>query len=271
MSKNSNINFVAENAKEPLGDFGRCDSEAYVIKDQVLKLGSDLSDDIYLDSGADCSVVNNIKNPTNIIKVDKKVNTYSKPGNITHQGALILQGVHLSPVYHSTKGKVNLLFVFQPVDHGLNPVLKGGSFLIMQGRRIIEKLNFSGNLFSAKIHSQSVFSLSNSEKSKYWYTVLGHTSNKYTKRVLDSRKITESFSPSSELKVFLHAKTKRLPHSQNLPSTHSPFVKTHMDIIEISLPSCQGYQYVLAMVDDFSCFNCIFMMTEKGKAEVFIN
>ncbi|MBW0575832.1 hypothetical protein O181_115547, partial [Austropuccinia psidii MF-1] len=56
MSNNSNINVVAENEKEPLGDFKKYDSEAYVIKDQVLKLGSELSDDIYLDSGAGCSV-----------------------------------------------------------------------------------------------------------------------------------------------------------------------------------------------------------------------
>ncbi|MBW0523789.1 hypothetical protein O181_063504 [Austropuccinia psidii MF-1] len=127
-----------------------------------------------------------------------------------------------------------------------------------------------GNLFATKLQTQCVFSLSESEKKRDWHSLLGHPSDEYTKQLLSSKKITGTFTSSSECQVCLHAKIKRLPHSRHLPSTHSPFTKIHMDTLEISLPSCQGYCYVLAIIDDFSRFNSIYLMTEKGRAEAFI-
>ncbi|MBW0531392.1 hypothetical protein O181_071107 [Austropuccinia psidii MF-1] len=238
-SKNPNINVISESSKEPSADLEQSDSDAYVIEDEILMSGSEISDQIYLDSGAGRSVVNNLRSLTNVVRVQKQVNTYSEPVNITHQGVLIFRGVHISPVYYAPKGKVNLLSVSQLTDHGLKPVFKGGAFLIMQGKRIIAKFNRMGNLFATRLQSQFVFSLLDSVKKRDWHTLLGHPSDEYTKR------ITGTFTPASECQI-------------------------HMDTLEISPPSRQGYRYVLAIIDDFSRFNRIYLMTEKGKAEGFI-
>ncbi|MBW0522323.1 hypothetical protein O181_062038 [Austropuccinia psidii MF-1] len=124
-SKNPNINVVSESSKEPSADLEKSDSDAYVIEDKILLSGSEISNQIYLDSGAGQSVVNNLGSLTNVVRVQKQVNTYSEPVNITHQGVLIFREVHISPVYYAPKGKVNLLSISQLTDHGLKPVFKG--------------------------------------------------------------------------------------------------------------------------------------------------
>ncbi|MBW0522320.1 hypothetical protein O181_062035 [Austropuccinia psidii MF-1] len=127
-----------------------------------------------------------------------------------------------------------------------------------------------GNLFATRLQSQFVFSFPDSVKKRDWHSLLGHPSDEYTKKILSNKGITGTFTSFSECQVCLHAKIKRQPHSRHLPSTHSPFTKIHMDTLEISPPSRQGYRYVLAIIDDFSRFNRIYLMTEKGKAEGLI-
>ncbi|MBW0572553.1 hypothetical protein O181_112268 [Austropuccinia psidii MF-1] len=102
-SKDNNVNFVAEARKGPIGDLQHSDSKAYVMEYEVLTLGSGALDKIYLDSGAGRSVLNSLSSLTNIIKVKKSVNTYSKPVKITHQGALVFCGIHISAVYFALK------------------------------------------------------------------------------------------------------------------------------------------------------------------------
>ncbi|MBW0557628.1 hypothetical protein O181_097343 [Austropuccinia psidii MF-1] len=68
----------------------------------------------------------------------------------------------------------------------------------------------------------------------------------------------------------MHAKLKKKRHMKNLPSSNAPFSKIHMDTLEISPPRQQGYLYVLVLVDDFSWFNHIYLMTEKSKAEYHV-
>ncbi|MBW0573220.1 hypothetical protein O181_112935 [Austropuccinia psidii MF-1] len=141
------------------------------------------------------------------------------------------------------------------MDHGLKPVVKGGSFLIMKDKRIIATFARMGNLFATKIHSQSIFAVSPSELKKDWHTILGHPSDLYIKKLISDQRLTGAFTPSSECQVCLHAKLKRLPHLRRLPVTHSPFIKLHMDTLEVSPPSRQGILYVLVIIDDFSRFN----------------
>ncbi|MBW0507987.1 hypothetical protein O181_047702 [Austropuccinia psidii MF-1] len=50
--KNPNINVVSEHSKEPSEDAQRLDSDAYMLEDEVLSIGSGKSDKIYLHSGA---------------------------------------------------------------------------------------------------------------------------------------------------------------------------------------------------------------------------
>ncbi|MBW0475780.1 hypothetical protein O181_015495 [Austropuccinia psidii MF-1] len=106
---------------------------------------------------------------------------------------------------------------------------------------------------------------------KDWHAVLGHPSDKYIKKLFDNKKLSGSFISSNECQVCLHAELERLPHSRNLPTTYSPFIKIHIDTLEISPPSQQGNCYGLVIVDDYSRFNRIYLMSEKGKAEGYIS
>ncbi|MBW0466238.1 hypothetical protein O181_005953 [Austropuccinia psidii MF-1] len=97
-AKNPNINVVAENDKELSGDAQQLDSDSYVVEDKVLSIGSGESDKIYRDSGAGRSVVHNLGYLSKFFNFNKKLNTYADPVDISHQGTLIFQGVHISPV-----------------------------------------------------------------------------------------------------------------------------------------------------------------------------
>ncbi|MBW0535667.1 hypothetical protein O181_075382 [Austropuccinia psidii MF-1] len=193
-AKNSNVNVITDAHKETPRDFQHSDSDAYVTTDKVLTLGSGVPDQIYLDSGAGRSVVNNLSFLTNVTQVKKQVNTYADPVRITHQGTLIFRGIHLSPVYYAPEGKVNLLV----------------------------------------------------KDWKDWHPVLGHPSDEYIRKLLDNKKLSGSFTPSNECQI-------------------------HIDTLEISPPSQQGNCYVLVIVDDYSRFNRIYLMSEKGKAEGYIS
>ncbi|MBW0514749.1 hypothetical protein O181_054464 [Austropuccinia psidii MF-1] len=244
--KNTNVNVVAEHSKESSGDIQQSDSDAYVVENEVLSIGSGESDKIYLDSGAGRSVVNNLEYLTKVFKVNKKLNTYAEPVDISHQGTVIFRGIHISPVYYAPKGKVNLLSVSQLLDHGLKPVFKGGSFLILKDKSIVATFSRLGNLFSSRIDSQTIFNINTPPLLKDWHTILGHPSDTYIKRLISEKKLIGGFTSSSKCQVCLHTKIKRLPHLRHLPVTHSPFVKLHMDTLEISPPSRQGFRYVKA-------------------------
>ncbi|MBW0514988.1 hypothetical protein O181_054703 [Austropuccinia psidii MF-1] len=82
---------------------------------------------------------------------------------------------------------------------------------------------------------------------KDWHAVLGHPSDKYIKKLFDNKKLSASLISSNECQVCLHAKLKRLPYSWSLPTTYSPFIKIHIDTLEISPPSQQGNHYVLGI------------------------
>ncbi|MBW0536610.1 hypothetical protein O181_076325 [Austropuccinia psidii MF-1] len=236
-AKNSNVNVITEAHKEKPEDFQHSDSDAYVTTDKVLTLGSGVPNQIYLDSGAGRSVVNNLSFLTNITQVKKQVNTYADPVRITHQGTLIFRGVHLTPVYYAPEGKVNLLSVSELLDHGLRPVFKGVAFLMKQDKKIITVFHQLGNLFATKIQSQSIFSMGSVKDRKDWHEVLGHPSGEYIKNLFDNKKLSGSFISTNECQVCLHAKLKRLPHSWSLPTTYSPFIKIHINTLEISPPS----------------------------------
>ncbi|MBW0484380.1 hypothetical protein O181_024095, partial [Austropuccinia psidii MF-1] len=225
-SKEPNVNVVSENNKESAGNTQQSDLNTYVVEDEVLNVGSEESNMIYLDSGAGRSVVNDLRYLTKIIKVKKHFNTYVDPVKISHQGTLVFHGIHLSPVYYAPKGKVNLLSVSQIINHGLNPVFKSGSFLIIKDKRIIATFNRMGNLFATKIHSQSILAVSPSEIKKDWHLILRHPSYFYIKKLISDQRLTGAFTPSSEFQL-------------------------HMDTLEVSPPIRQGICYVLVIIDDF--------------------
>ncbi|MBW0565902.1 hypothetical protein O181_105617 [Austropuccinia psidii MF-1] len=267
---NNNVNVVSENKKDPDSAPHSSDSDSFFLEDEVLNIGSGLQNQVYLNSGAGRSVVNNLSLLANIIKVNKQVNTYSDPVSITHQGTLSFQGIDISQVYYAPKGKVNLLSVSQVIDHGLKPALKGNSFLIMQGNCILATFNQSGNLFSSEIVSQFAYSFDTPTVKQDWHTILGHPNDTYIKELINNKAISRKFKSSKECQVCLHAKLKRLPHSQSLPTVGCPFVKILADTLEISPPTWQGHRYILVFIDDYSCFNRICPMTEKGLAEKLI-
>ncbi|MBW0533865.1 hypothetical protein O181_073580, partial [Austropuccinia psidii MF-1] len=190
----SNVNTVSEENNES-GEFHQSDSDAYIIE-HILSTESWDQDMIYLDSGAGKSVVNDVRYLTNIVKVNKQVNTFSEPVKITHEGTLVFKGIHISPVYFAPKGPVNLLSVSQLVDHGCKPMYKGESFMIMIKNRVIAEFVRSGNLFVTRLHQPSIYSTEILGSNKDWHNILGHPSDSYIKHLIQSKKLSGSFTSS---------------------------------------------------------------------------
>ncbi|MBW0577058.1 hypothetical protein O181_116773 [Austropuccinia psidii MF-1] len=243
------------------------DSEAFIFDEVNAMIGKNRQRLIYLNSGAGRTVVNDLtllENPTPVLK---HINTFLNPVKVTHQGTLVFKGVKLYPVYYVPDGPVNLLSVSQIVDHGMKLVSKSNMFLIKYDNRIIDTFHQQGNLFASRLTmtSNSVYSLPTSNLD--WHLVLGHPSDSYIRFLLKECKIKGNFTPSSDCPVCQQAKIKNRPHSQTLPCANAPFSKIHMDTLQINPPTRKGDKYVLVLIDDYSRFNRIYLMSEKGQAE----
>ncbi|MBW0551313.1 hypothetical protein O181_091028 [Austropuccinia psidii MF-1] len=228
------------------------DSEAFILDEVNAMIGKSHQKLIYLDSGAGRTVVNNLTLLDNPTPVLKHINTFLNPVKVTHQGTLVFKGVKLYPVYYVPDGPFNLLSVSQLVDHGTKLVSKSNMFLI--------KLPMTSN----SVYSLPTFNLD-------WHLVISHPSDSYIRFFLKERKIKGKFTLSADFPVCQQAKIKKRPHSQTLPCADEPFSKFHMDTLQINPPACKGHKYVLVLIDDYSRFNRIYLMTEKGQAEGHIN
>ncbi|MBW0563613.1 hypothetical protein O181_103328 [Austropuccinia psidii MF-1] len=140
-------------------------------------------------------------------------------------------------------------------------------FLIKYDNQIIDTFHRQGNLFASRLTmtSNSVYSLPTSNLD--WHLVLGHPSDSYIRFLLKERKIKGKFTLSSDCPVCQQAKIKNRPHLQTLPCANAPFSKIHMDTLQINPPTRKGNKYVLVLIDDYSRFNRIYLMSEKGQAE----
>ncbi|MBW0500504.1 hypothetical protein O181_040219 [Austropuccinia psidii MF-1] len=264
----SKLNTVSKGNDES-GELHQSDCDVYIIG-HILSTESWDQDTIYLDSGAGKSVVNDVRYLMNTVKVNKQVNTFSEPVKITHEGTLVFKGIHISPVYFAPKGPLNLLSVSQLVDNGCKPMYKGESSMIMMKNWVINEFVRCGNLFVTRLHQPSVYSTEILGSNKDWHNILGHPSDSYIEHLIQSKKISGSITSLKNFQVCMHAKLKRKPHMKNLPSSNAPSSKIHMDTLEISPPSQQGYRYVLVLVDYFSWFKHIYLMTEKSKSEFHV-
>ncbi|MBW0478163.1 hypothetical protein O181_017878 [Austropuccinia psidii MF-1] len=94
-----------------------------------------------------------------------------------------------------------------------------------------------------------------------------HTFSTPAKALLKEGRIKGNFTQSSSCQVCQLAKIRNLPHSQVLPRANAPFLKIHMDTLQINPPTRRGYKYVLVLINDFSRFNRIYLLSEKGQAE----
>ncbi|MBW0497177.1 hypothetical protein O181_036892 [Austropuccinia psidii MF-1] len=106
------------------------DSNAFIFDEVNALIGNNHQELIYLDSGAGRTVVNNLKFLEDPVPVTKRINTFSNPVKVTHQGTLLLKGIKLYPVYYVPNGKVNLLSISQLCDHSMKLISKNNLFLI---------------------------------------------------------------------------------------------------------------------------------------------
>ncbi|MBW0538333.1 hypothetical protein O181_078048 [Austropuccinia psidii MF-1] len=243
------------------------DSEAFIFDEVNAMIRKNHQQLIYLDSGAGRTVVNDLTLLDSPTPVLKHINTFSNPVKVTHQGTLVFKGVRIYPVYYIPNGPVNLLSVSQLVDHGMKLVSKSNMFLIKYDNQIVNTFHRQGNLFASRLPmtSNSVYSLPTLNLD--WHLALGHPSDLYIRFLLKERKIKGKFTLSSDCPVCQQAKIKNRPHSQTLPCADAPFSKIHMDTLQINPPTRKGHKYVLVLIDDFSQFKRIYLMSEKGQVE----
>ncbi|MBW0509437.1 hypothetical protein O181_049152 [Austropuccinia psidii MF-1] len=98
---------------------------------------------------------------------------------------------------------------------------------------------------------------------KDWHTILGHPSDSYLKHLFKEGKIKGELKPSKDCQICQKAKIQNRPHNRALPSSPTAFHRLHMDTLEITPATEQGIKYVLVIVDDYSRYNCVYLMTKK--------
>ncbi|MBW0551937.1 hypothetical protein O181_091652 [Austropuccinia psidii MF-1] len=125
-----------------------------------------------------------------------------------------------------------------------------------------------GNLFASKIASFQAFVATDK---KDWHTLLGHPSDSYLNQLLKEGKISGKLLSSKKCEICQQTKHQQRPHNNNLPKSPLPFHRLHVDTLEITPITHQGYGYVLVIVDDFSRFNHICLLKKKSEAEGYLN
>ncbi|PLW56451.1 hypothetical protein PCANC_04875 [Puccinia coronata f. sp. avenae] len=102
-----------------------------------------------------------------------------------------------------------------------------------------------------------------------YHILLGHPSDKYLKILFQLHQIkpTNPQQTARNCKVCIQCKIKRTPHNNPLLTANRPFKTLHMDVLQISPPSKTSLKYILVIIDDYSCFNQIYLMKNKSKSE----
>ncbi|MBW0573243.1 hypothetical protein O181_112958 [Austropuccinia psidii MF-1] len=222
------------------------DSDTFMIQEDFI-FSTD-ENKIYLDSGVGKLVVNDLSLLTNVMEINHQINTYGNPVHISHQGCLKFKNLSIHPVYYAPNGPVNLLSVSQLLDNGIKPVLKNNNFLLKKAS------------FQAFVATDN----------KDWHTLLGHPSDSYLNQLLKEGKISGKLLSSKKCEICQQTKIQQRPHNNHLPKSPSPFHRLHVDTLEITPITHQGYRYVLVIVNDFSRFNRICLLKKKGKAEGYL-
>ncbi|MBW0550272.1 hypothetical protein O181_089987 [Austropuccinia psidii MF-1] len=102
---------------------------------------------------------------------------------------------------------------------------------------------------------------------KDWHTILGHPSDSYLKHLFKEGKIKGKFKPSKDCQICQKAKIQNRPHNRALPSSTTAFHRLHTDTLEITPVTTQGIKYVFVIVDDYSRYNHVYLMTNKSQAQ----
>ncbi|MBW0551561.1 hypothetical protein O181_091276 [Austropuccinia psidii MF-1] len=231
----SSVNEMYE-SKEPTRPT-TSDSEAFILDEVNAMIPRQNHGLIYLDSGAGRTVVNDLPLLVDTTPVNKQINTISTPIKVAHQGTLNFKVIKLYLVYYVLNGPFNLLSVLQLCNHGLRFTMKSNIFIVKYENRIIDVFRRKGNLFVSKLPSILVYGMTNSEST--WHLIHGHPSGSYIKALF----------------------------AEELPCADAPFFKIHMETLQINPPTHKGHKYVLVLVDDFSRFNCIYLLSEKAQAK----
>ncbi|MBW0493580.1 hypothetical protein O181_033295 [Austropuccinia psidii MF-1] len=221
------------------------DLDVFVIQEDSI-FSIDKGNKIYLDSGAGKSVVNRLNLLTSVTPVQQKINTYGNSVSIMHQGTLTFESITIHPVYFAPNGPDNV-------------------FLLKKGNSILASFRRQGNLFARKIQSEKNY-MTNTEV-KDWHTILGHPSDSYLKHLFKEGKIKCKLRPSKDCQICHKAKIQNCLHNRALPSSSTAFHHLHTDTLEITPATEQGIKYGLAIVDNYSRYNCVYLITNKGQAQ----
>ncbi|MBW0469743.1 hypothetical protein O181_009458 [Austropuccinia psidii MF-1] len=102
-----------------------------------------------------------------------------------------------------------------------------------------------------------------------WHIMLGHPSTQYLKKFLQLNKINQQplFSTIKHFHVCKSCKLKAMPHNLPIPSAKLPFEKLHFDTLEIMPLAKHSTRYVLVIIDDFSHFNRVYLLSQKSQAK----
>lgn len=226
--------------------------------------------ELVYDSGASRSTVCNLSLLHDPTPVTKQLSTYGGHIKVTHVGKLNIGGTTIYPVFYAPDGPRNLISATQLEDHGLRVVHKHRTVLVKLADRIIYRFPRIGNLYLLYYSPPSDLNLARITSATVdWHITLGHPSDLYLKAFLKLHNLPTPtpFPSSNKCSICSKCKIKSRPHSNPLPVLPKPFHRLHMDVLQISPPCKQSLSYILAIIDNFSRFNRIYMLRNKSEAE----
>jgi hypothetical protein len=246
--------------------------------DNNFHLGPMNLDDIrlILDTGASKSTVCDCRLLSDLQPIEEKMQTYSGSIDITHIGSMRFGKYKIHPVFLAPSRKCNLISVSQLEDHSFRMFHKNKLIFVCMGSTVVKRFPQTGDLYvsagSSVSTAHTLFSVNEKNVQKDWHIILGHPSDIYVKKFLQLFNISSNDKTGSSVncEVCKLAKLKRTSHKNSLPSATSPFKMIYMDVLQITPHSRGSFQYILVLIDNFSRYNCIYLMQKKNKAQVKI-
>ncbi|MBW0547744.1 hypothetical protein O181_087459 [Austropuccinia psidii MF-1] len=239
----------------------------FYVGEGINQLANNKSNQTFiLDTGASTTTISNFE-----LLIDRKpskmlVKTFSGSASITHTGKLNLNGTIIQPVFYAPNGNTNLISLSQLEDQGIRVFHKNQKLILKSSERIVMEFPRKGKLYISCI-KPSINHVEISSK-KDWHILLGHPSDEYLKKFLKYNNMP-SFDTeyATKCEICTQCKLKRAPHKNPIPAGWRPFEKIHFDLLEIKPYAKNSAQYVLVIIDDFSWFNRIMILSNKYQAE----
>jgi hypothetical protein len=178
--------------------------------------------------------------------------------------------LHLHDLLVAPKLIENLLSIHQLTRDNLISVEfdpRGFSIKDLHTKVEILRCNSDGDLYPlAALVARTLLATAASR----WHQRLGHPGNKALSQVLSSFDFTCNKDSSSPCNACRLGKHTRLPFSSSNTVISAPFQLLHCDVWTSLVPNVSGFQFYLAILDDYTHFVWVYPLRQKSEVAPII-